>query len=232
MLGMNSLVMVALAQLMIDAGEGAVASTVPSGPAVNLLAGVAPKADRAQNAERMNDGKATDPGDNWQSVLTSVIEKEGSVTWDLGTPRTFEGAWIQADNNDVYVVQTSDDGTNFTTAWESSTVDNAGMQIRTASTLHGRGRFIKLSGKGGDGMFSVAELGIFATGGEAKAFVPSYQRNPANPAPQPFDGNWVVIALVLAGIVFLVRRMKPADEKTEAAPAAPEKKDEPAAPKG
>jgi len=205
-----------------------VVSAAPSGKPVNMLAGAQMKVDRATNAERMTDGQAADPGDNWQSVLTSVVEKEGSVTWDFGYPREFQGAWIQADNNDVYVLSTSDDGVNFTTAWESSTVDNAGMQTRTATELHGRGRWVKLTAKGGDGMFSVSEVAVFANGADAKAFTPGYVRNPSNPPPQPFDLNWVVIAVVLVGIVYLVRGMKP-PEATEPA-AAEAKKDEPPPP--
>jgi hypothetical protein len=203
---------------------------------VNLLAGLTPRAEKTANPERMNDGQATDPGDGWQSVLTSVMEKDGSVTWDLGATRDWEGAWIEADNNDVYMLSSSDDGQNFTTVWESSTVDNAGMQIRTSTNVRGHGRFVKLTAKGGDGMFSVGELAIFATGPEAKAYVPNYVRNPATPQPQPFDGNWIVIAVVLAGIVVLVRRMKPPDTATATADGAPsaeaENKNEPPPTKG
>ena len=194
-----------------------------AGPATNLLAGLTPKAEKVANVERMTDGKAADPGDSWQSILTSVIEKDGSVTWDFGAQREFEGAWIQADNNDVYVLSTSDDGEHFTTAWESSTVDNAGMQIRQSVTARGRGRYLKLTGKGGDGMFSVGEIAVFSSGPQAKTFVPSYVRTA--PPPAPFDGNWVVIALVMIGLIALVKRMK--QPEAEAAAPAPEKKQEP-----
>lgn len=196
-------------------------------PQLNLLVGLKPASEKTANAERMNDGQAADPGDNWQSVLTSVIEKEGSVTWDFGAPRDFEGVWIQADNNDVYVLSVSDDGQHFTTAWESSTVDNAGMQTRTSATARGRGRYLKLTAKGGDGAFSVSELAVFANAGDLKAYVPSYVRTA--PPPQPLDGNWVVIAVVLAGVVLLVRRIKPPEAAPEAEAPKAEKKEEPPA---
>ncbi len=184
-----------------------------SAPATNMLQGLSFKADKTANAERMTDGKAADPGDGWQTILTSVIDKEGSVTWDLGASRDFEGVWIQADNNDVYIVATSEDGLTFTTAWESLTVDNAGMQTRQAA-VHGRGRYVRLTAKGGDGLFSVAEFAVFATADALKAYVPSYVRTA--PPPQPFDGNWIVIAVVLAGVVMLVRRMKAPEIAAEA----------------
>ncbi len=200
-----------------------------AGAAKNLLTGLAPKAEKVANVERMTDGKAADPGDSWQTVLTSVIEKDGHVTWDLGSTREWEGAWIQADNNDVYILSTSDDGEHFTIAWESSTIDNAGMQTRTSTTARGRGRFLKLTARGGDSLFSVGEIAVFASGPEAKAFTPSYVRT--GPEPQPVDGNWLVIAVVLAGLASLVKWMKqpreaaaaaeaPKDEKKEAPPAA------------
>lgn len=204
-------------------------------PATNLLQGLSFKAEKVANAERMTDGKAADPGDGWQTALTSVIEKDGNVTWDLGASREFEGAWVQADNNDVYMLSTSEDGVNFTLAWESMTVDNAGMQVRQSAAAKGRGRYVRLTAKGGDGLFSVAEIGIFATPEALKAYVPSYVRTA--PPPAPFDGNWIVIAVVLAGIVMLVRRMKSpevAEGPKDAAKDAPkdEKKEEPPEAKG
>lgn len=196
-------------------------SQADSGSPGNLLAGLTPKAEKASNAERMNDGKAADPGDGWQTILTSVMEKDGNVTWDFGAPRDFEGAWIQADNNDIYMLSVSDDSEHFTTVWESSTVDNAGMQTRTSTTAKGHGRYLRLTAKGGDGMFSVGELAVFANGAEAKTFAPTYVRTA--PAPQPFDGNWIVIAVVMVGLVALVKRMKTpeAQEASQQDPPSP-----------
>ena len=132
--------LVALTLTQLDAGA----------PTTNLLQGLSFKAEKTANAERMTDGKAADPGDGWQTVLTSVIDKDGNVTWDLGATRDFEAGWIQADNNDVYIVATSEDGLTFTTVWESGTIDNAGMQVRQSSALKGRGRYVRLTAKGGD----------------------------------------------------------------------------------
>jgi len=211
------------------------ASFVPGPPpAGNILQGLSFKAEKTANPERMTDGKAADPGDAWQTILTSVIDKEGSVTWDLGASRDFEGVWIEADNNDVYVVSTSEDGVNFTVAWESQTVDAAGVQTRQAPNARGRGRYLRLTAKGGDGLYSVAEFAVFSNADALKAYVPSYVRTA--PPPQPFDGNWIVIAVVLAGIVMLVRRMKApeiADGPTDEPKDAPkdEKKEEPPAAK-
>jgi hypothetical protein len=69
-------------------------------------------------------------------------------------------------------------------------------------------------------MFSVGEFAVFASAADLKAYVPAYSRNPTVPPAQPFDGNWVVIGVVLVGVVLLVRRMKPPAEKKDEPPAA------------
>jgi hypothetical protein len=189
----------------------------PASSSTNLLVGLPPaRAERTSNVERMTDGQAAEPGDGWNTYLTSIIEKEGNVTWDFGQTRDFHGVWLQADNNDVYVLATSEDGTVFTPVWESSTVDNAGMQTRSSTTALGRGRYVRLTAKGGDGMFSVGELALFADSAQVGQYVPKYVRTAA--PPPPCDGNWLVIALVLAGVVYLVKRLKPAEAKSEPKP--------------
>jgi hypothetical protein len=200
-------------------------AAAPAGArSLNLLVGLPPPATvKVQNAERMTDGRAPEPGDNWTSEYTSVIPADGSVTWDFGVPTDFDGAWIQADNNDIYVLSTSDDGVNFTKAWETLTFDmGAGMQARwSTSPIHGHGRYLRLTARGGDGSYSVGELAVFKDFASAKPYLPSYVRNVVQPPP-PCDGNWAVIAAVLFGVVFLVRRLKPQDVRTdEAAPAPP-----------
>jgi hypothetical protein len=206
------------------APPAAAPAPAPGGRSLNLLVGLPPPVTvKVQNAERMTDGKAPEPGDNWQSEYTTVIPADGSVTWDFGVPTEFDGAWIQADNNDIYGLSTSDDGVNFTKVWETLTFDmGAGMQARwSTSPLHARGRYLRLTARGGDGMFSVGELAVFKDFASAKPYLPSYVRNVVQPPP-PCDGNWAVIAAVLFGVVFLVRRLKPQDVRTEeAAPAAP-----------
>jgi hypothetical protein len=206
----------------------AILAAADGSSAGNLLMGLsAPVAVKARNVERMTDGSAAEPGDAWDTFLTSIVEKDGSVTWDFGQTTPFEGVWIQADNNDVYVLSTSDDGQTFTPVWESSTMDNAGMQTRSSVGAGGRGRYLRLTAKGGDGMFSVGELAVFKSGQEARTFVPKYVRTA--PEPQPFDGNWVVVAVVLIAVVALVKRLKPmeaketVEAKEEPPPAAPPK---------
>jgi hypothetical protein len=199
-----------------------------AGRSLNLLVGLPPPVTvKVQNAERMTDGKAPEPGDNWQSEYTTVIPADGSVTWDFGVPTDFDGAWIQADNNDIYGLSTSDDGVNFTKVWETLTFDmGAGMQARwSTSPLHAHGRYVRLTARGGDGMFSVGELAVFKDFASAKPYLPSYVRNVVQPPP-PCDGNWAVIAAVLFGVVFLVRRLKPQDVR-DGEPAAPESTEKP-----
>lgn len=188
----------------------------------NLLVGLPPPvAVKVKNPERMTDGQAPEPGDNWQSQYTSVIEPDGSVTWDLGAPTDFDGAWLQCDNNDIYVLSTSVDGVNFDKAWEAVTFDMApGMQARfTTTPMHAHARYVRLTARGGDGMFSVGELAVFKDVAAAKPYVPAYVKTVVQ-APPAFDGNWAVVAIVLFGVIYFVRRLKPAETKAE--PPAPE----------
>src|SRR5581483_11166879 len=141
---------------------GADGGPVPS--SANLLVGLPPPlVVKVKNVERMTDGRAPEPGDNWESQYTSIIEPEGSVTWDFGAPTDFDGAWLQSDNNDVYLLWTSDDGVNFRQTWEALSFDMApGMQARwSQQPLHAHGRYVKLTARGGDQKYSVGELALF-----------------------------------------------------------------------
>jgi hypothetical protein len=192
---------------------------IPASP--NLLVGLPPPvAVKVQNPERMTDGQAPEPGDNWQSQYTSVIAPDGSVTWDFGTPTDFDSAWVQCDNNDIYTVSTSMDGVNFEKAWEAVTFDMApGMQARFSTTpLHARGRYVKLTARGGDSMYSVGEFAVFRDFAQAKPYVPAYVKTVVQ-APPACDGNWAVVAIVLFGVVYLVRRLRPPEAKPETPPA-------------
>jgi hypothetical protein len=189
---------------------------------LNLLVGLPPPATvKVTDVERMTDGRAPEPGDNWESQYTSKIPPDGSVTWDFGVPTDFDGAWIQADNNDVYILATSNDGVNFYPVWEAITFDMApGMQARwSTSPLHANGRFLRLTARGGDNMYSVGEIAVFKDFASAKPYLPSYVKTVVQPPP-PCDGNWAVIAIVLFGAIYLVRRLKPVEAKPEAPPAA------------
>jgi hypothetical protein len=192
----------------------------PLPSSANLLVGLPPPVVvKAKDVERMTDGRAPEPGDNWESQYTSIIEPEGSVMWDFGTPTDFDGAWLQSDNNDVYLLWTSDDGVTFRQAWEALSFDMApGMQARwSQQPLHAHGRFVKLTARGGDQKYSVGELALFKDFAAAKPYVPKYVKTVVQ-APPPCDGNWAVIAIVLFGGVYLVRKLRPPAAKPEPEP--------------
>ncbi len=205
-----------------DAGAAALVHMTPHPTnSLNLLVGLPPPiADKVKNPERMTDGQAPEPGETWNSQYTSIIEKDGSVIWDFGTPTEFDGIWIQADNNDIYTVASSDDGHAFTTVWDSLTVDAPGMQARTWATAHARGRYVKLTARGGDGSYSIGEFALFTDGAQAKRYVPAYVR-PIKEAPPPFDGNWVVVLIVTFGVIYFVRQMKPKPSRTDPTDSPP-----------
>jgi arabinofuranosyltransferase len=132
----------------------------------NLLTGRAPAlSTRTERPERVTDGVSAPLGSDWDSALASVIGTGGGLEWDLGAPTQIHSAWLEADANDEYALLISDDGRAWQTLWEAPRVDGAsGQQVRTTEALSAVARHLRLEPRGGDGAFSVAELGVFGPG--------------------------------------------------------------------
>jgi hypothetical protein len=114
------------------------------------------------HAERLADGLAAHEGDHWLTGLTAQITAGKSlVEWDLGSSRPIRCALIQGDNNDMYRLFASEDGREFTQVWVAGPDSHAGMRTRFGP-LSGTARYLRLTADGGDGMFSVAEIAVFA----------------------------------------------------------------------
>jgi hypothetical protein len=125
----------------------------------NLLKGKFPiKVEGVTDPARMTDGLASPEGDGWKSTRTSVVPVNGSVVWDLGEVRPLKAGMLQGDNNDDYLLESSVDGAEWKPLWRVHTVNEAGMRLRQSRELDGAGRYVRLSAKGGDSMYSVAEV--------------------------------------------------------------------------
>ena len=67
--------------------------------------------------------------------------------------------YLQADNNDTYVVSVSDDGRRFDDVWTVPVPPQPGLRTRSITNLAGQARFIRLRpGAKGDGSFSATEF--------------------------------------------------------------------------
>ena len=129
----------------------------------NLLVGAKMENAGIPEVERITDGLAAVEGDFWDTGITARFgSPEASVTWDLGSKKDIGAALVQGDNNDVYILQVSDDGKTFRPLWQAQPETGAGMRMRQ-NTLKESGRYIKLTASGGDGLFSVSELAVFTT---------------------------------------------------------------------
>lgn len=192
---------------MRGSGKILLAAVLLSGPAAlavppSLLSRAkVQRTERVKFPERLIDGVAPIEGDGWLSQYTSVIEPSGFVEWDLGEVVDVRAGWLQADNNDSYVLAISEDGTQYTALWTAGPVPSPGMRERRAPSLAGRGRFLRLSAEGGDKMFSVGEVELFAAPEDlARSAV---KREFARADIPPINTDWVWLGAVVAGFAYL-----------------------------
>jgi hypothetical protein len=143
----------------------ALLSACHASPSRNLLRGArVAQSGGAVRVERINDGEAAVEGGPWDTTATTRLEgRDAFVVFDLREERALQAIWIQADNNDDYLVEASLDGEHFDVAWRSGTVPRPGMRERFTTDLRTRARFLRLSAAGGDGNYGVSELQVFET---------------------------------------------------------------------
>src|SRR5205814_4975146 len=94
--------------------------------------------------------------------VTSQLRSASSyVTWDLGASQPIRCVLLQGDNNDRYELSGSEDGQSFRRLWSAGPVDGAGMRTRHGR-IDERARYLRLDARGGDGRYSVGEVGVFS----------------------------------------------------------------------
>ncbi len=131
----------------------------------NLLAGKLPvRTNLHVRVAALTDGQKAREGDGWKGSLTTPFEDSGSFAdYDLGTETRVSAAWLQADNNDSYELLISSDGKTYQSLWIASSSRSGGLRTRSSTGLHGRGRYLRIQPKTGDGFFGISELEVFAT---------------------------------------------------------------------
>jgi hypothetical protein len=172
------------------------------GAAGDLLAGKRPiRAEGASRPGRMTDAAISVDGGFWRTDLTSVVSGSGEVVWDLGQVRPIRCGFLQGDNNDWYELGGSEDGTNFTPMWSASPiVGKPGMQSRTVQDLQKSARYVKLTAHGGDGFYSVSELGLFS--GCAQDWPPRFVAREGTPEDEAV--RWKLVILGIAAVGFML----------------------------
>ena len=169
---------------------------------VNRLAGKSAKvAGGAEHAERLTDGTLAPNGDFWNTPLTGLLpSSQATMTFDLGSEMPIAAAFIQADNNDRYLLEGSVDGTTYTTLWEAAPVRGSGLRARTSDTISGRARYLRLSAAGGDGAYSVSELQVWSV---VPASWPEPPGGRGNSDSSPLT-QWILVLAIACGFFLLV----------------------------
>jgi hypothetical protein len=191
----------------------------------NLLVAAKVENSGVPNTSRLVDGELPVEGDHWDTAITARFENAGgSVTWDLGTATPIRCALLQGDNNDIYTLSGSADGKAWTTLWQAGPVDGAGMRTRQGQ-LDGNARFLRITGKEGDQLYSIGEIAAFS---ECPKDWPKIALNrvegvaPAGGAGEAAS-SWSVSlgVLVAAAVVLMVlsRKRRPPAPAAEGGPA-------------
>ncbi|HTU60948.1 MAG TPA: hypothetical protein VMF89_20990, partial [Polyangiales bacterium] len=130
----------------------------------NLLAGRSPsRSAGVSNVKVLTDGVRANEGEDWNTSASAVFESERAfVEYDLGNSVNVVAAFLQGDNNDEYNVAISEDRNTFTPLWSAGPRDGAGLRERFADNLTGKGRYVRLSVRGGDRAYSATELQLFS----------------------------------------------------------------------
>ncbi len=138
---------------------GAVQAQVQTG---NLLRGKQPVASAGVvGASQLTNGVAVAEGEFWLTQHSARLRnRDAYAIYDLGGPRPIRCAFLQGDNDDSYHVEGSINGDKFFPMFVAAGVPGAGMRTRTLK-LVATARFVRVQARGGDGSYSVSEMGIY-----------------------------------------------------------------------
>lgn len=154
---------------------------------------------------RLTDGVVAPEGDDWQTDRTAVFTgTDAFVEYDLGDTQTVRAVYLQADNNDQYLVEVSRDGRLFHPLFVARPAASPGMRERHGVRPAGRlGRFVRLRPAGGDGSFSVSELKVYRD--RPTVFPPTLPEKVGNPTREAVERRLLLFALALVAFVTLAR---------------------------
>lgn len=156
-------------------------------------------------ATAASDGRVALDGADWRAPGALVVKPDAPLVWALPDLTPLAGAALQADNNDVYLVEVSADGTTWRTWWRAPAVDEAGLQTRSDLELPPtQARFVRLTPSGGDGNYSVTELELFDHDTDGSSLL-----RPRWFPTAPLDRAWLGLLGLVAAFVFGVGRRTP-----------------------
>jgi hypothetical protein len=153
-----------LAALLASTASSIAHAEPTEAPVNNLLAGKHPlRSDGVRRAAALTDGKAAREHDPWKTRLSAVFtDRTAYVIYDLGTAHALGAAWLQADGNDHYLLEGSDDGRSFQPLWQVTPARGPGLITRTHAQLHARARYLRVRAISGDAALAISELQLFS----------------------------------------------------------------------
>ncbi len=175
------------------------AGTSLTAQAQNVLSRREPvRADGVLRPDRLTDLQSPLDGDAWDGPGAVMLPPGAAVEWDLGEARALTGAAIQADNNDEYLLSTSDDGVAWRDFVRFGGLEGGGLRTRSETGVQGTARFVRLTARGGDERFSISEVEVFAGGTTGSTLLRS-KWIPRRPLEQAFLA-WVLGMAVLLAV--------------------------------
>jgi hypothetical protein len=112
-------------------------------------------------AAKAQDGQLATEGTTWNAAQAVQLKgPQGTLKVDLRATYELRHLLLQGDNNDNYVVESSDDGVVYRPLWTAPPVmTGQGLRTRFVSLPNAQSaRYLRVRGTGGDGYFSVSEL--------------------------------------------------------------------------
>jgi hypothetical protein len=126
----------------------------------NLAGGKPVQATHVSGAARVvTDDQLAEEGTFWNSRPAVVLtDREANVVVDLGADYGLRALVVQADNDDAYWVEGSEDGSSWRPLWRAGPQAGQGLRTRWTETPESAARYLRVRGDGGDGNFSLSEL--------------------------------------------------------------------------
>jgi spermidine synthase len=170
------------------------AQTAPAAPDAcgteDLIAGKTPwgQQELRGNAALVTDGSVAPEGAVWDAPLAVVLgSSKGSLTYDLGQPRTISALYLQADANDSYRVLGSANGAagSYRPLAELQNVvaRGHGLRARFVEIPPVQARYLRIGEAYGDGFYSISELAVYCRA--PRPFPPAMRVLAATLAPSP-----------------------------------------------
>jgi hypothetical protein len=137
----------------------------PPCPGTENLAAQATASSRGATGDlsRLVGKRWPDEGSGWDhpAAVKLAATPEAAITLDLGRPFPLAAVALQADNNDTYRLEVSDDGASFRLLREAEAVSAPGLRTRAFRVVPSvPARWVRLVARGGDGRYAVSGIAL------------------------------------------------------------------------